>query len=169
MIELNFYKKIDTTWEELNQMASKVIDEFEQEDKEILEEGGDLEEAVGDLPLVQQYEDYRKALSLGLKSFILQVLIDWDERDILIIDDNFYEKNQRLEVEGILDKARITKLYRTQVDLLKIFSEEKMKLDTEDFDFILDTFEKDVVVTINSYDIKFMDIDDDEDDEDDYF
>jgi hypothetical protein len=169
MIEINFYKKLDTTWEELNVMASKVIDEFEQEDKEIIEEGGDLEETVGDLSLAQQYEDYRKALSLGLKSFILQVLVDWDERDILIIDDIFYEKSQRLEIEGILDTARITKLFRSQVDLLKVFSDEKMKIDTDDFDFILDTFEQDVVVTVNSYDIKFIDIDDDDDDDDDYF
>jgi len=169
MIEINFFKKIDTTWEELNKMAFKVIDEFEQEDKEILEEGGDLEETVGDLPLSQQYEDYRKALSLGLKSFILQVLVEWDERDILIIDGDFYEKSQRLEIEGVLDIARITKLYRTQVDLLKVFSDERMKIDTEDFDFILDTFEQDVVVTVNSYDIKFIDIDGDDDDDDDYF
>lgn len=169
MIEINFYKKIDTSWEELNRMAHNVIDEFEQEDKEILEEGGDLEETVGDLPLSQQYEDYRKALNLGLKSFILQVLVEWDERDILIIDDVFYEKSQRLEIEGILDSARITKLYRNQVDLLKVFSDEKMKIDTDDFDFILDTFEQDVVVTINSYNIKFIDIDDEEDDDDGYF
>ena len=170
MIEINFYKKLDTTWSELNQLAFKVIDDFETEDKEILGEGGDLEETVGDLPLSQQYEDYRKALSLGLKSFILQVLIDWDEKDILIIDNNFYEKSQRLEIEGIIDSVRITKLYRTQVDLLKTFSDEKMKIDTDDFDFILDTFEKDVIVTVNSYNIKFIDIDgDDDDDDDDYF
>lgn len=170
MIEINFYKRINTTWEELNQLALKVIDDFEAEDKEIIEEGGDLEETVGDLPLSQQYEDYRKALNLGLKSFILQVLIEWDEKDILIIDNNFYEKSQRLEIEGIIDSARITKLYRTQIDLLKSFSDEKMKIDTEDFDFILDTFEQDVIVTVNSYDIKFIDIDDDDDeDDDDYF
>lgn len=170
MIEINFYKKLDTTWEELNRMALKVIDEFEQEDKEILESGGDLEETVGELSLSHQYQDYRKALDLGLKSFILQVLVDWDERDILVVEDKFYEKSQRLEIEGILDRARITKLYRSQVDLLKVFSDEKMRIDTDDFDFILDTFEQDVIVTVNSYDIKFIDIDgDDDEDDDDYF
>ena len=169
MIEINFYKKIDTTWEELNQLALKVIDDFEAEDKEIVEEGGDLEEVVGELPLSQQYDDYRKALNLGLKSFILQVLVEWDEKDILIIDNNFYEKSQRLEIEGLIDSARITKLYRSQIDLLKAFSDERMKIDTDDFDFILDTFEQDVVVTVNSYDIKFIDIDDDDDEDDDYF
>ena len=46
-----------------------------------------------------------------------------------------------------------------------------MKLSTDDFDFILDTFESDVVVALSSYDIRIIDIEDygDEDDEDDDF
>lgn len=170
MIEINFYKKIEANWEELNQQALKVIDEFEKEDKEILESGDELDEIVGELSFQQQYDDYRKALNLGLKTFTLQILVEWDERDILFVDNCFYEKFKSFEVEGILDSTRITKLYKSQVELLKVFSDEKMKITTDDFDFILDTFEEDVVVTVSSYDIKFIDIDEDDDeDEDDFF
>jgi hypothetical protein len=44
-----------------------------------------------------------------------------------------------------------------------------MKLSTDDFDFILDTFESDVVVALSSYDIRIIDIEDYDEDEDDDF
>ncbi len=168
MIEINFYKKIDTNWGELQQRALSVIDEFEEEDKDIIESGEELDEIVGELSFSQQYEDYRKAIKLGLKTFILQVLVEWDERDILLIEEEFYERFKSFEIEGILESTRVTKLYRNQVDLLKSFSDDKMKISTDDFDFILDTFSDEVIVTVNSYDIKFIDIDDEDEDEDDY-
>jgi hypothetical protein len=99
----------------------------------------------------------------------MDVLIEWDEQDILIKDDNFYKKFNTLEIEGLLDGMQPPKLFYNQVDLLKVFSDQKMKITTDDFDFILDTFETDAVVTVASYDIKIIDIDDYDDDYDDDF
>lgn len=170
MIELNFYRKYSTDWEKLKELALEIIDDFEREDAEILEEGGDLDEVEGEIPLSEQYSDYRQAINLGLKTFILQVIVDWDEQDIIVKDGIFYKNFTKLEVEGILDDMQPPKLFSNQVDLLKVFSDQKMKLSTDDFDFILDTFETDVVVALSSYDIRIIDIEDyDDDDEDDDF
>ena len=51
MIELNFYKKYQTTWEELKEKALGIIDEYETEDNEVLKEGGELGEYVGEIIL----------------------------------------------------------------------------------------------------------------------
>lgn len=171
MIELNFYRKYSTDWGKLKELALEIIDDFEREDAEIIEEGGELDEVEGEIPLSEQYSDYRQAISLGLKTFILQVIVDWDEQDIIVKDGIFYKNFTKLEVEGILTDMQPPKLFSNQVDLLKVFSDQKMKLSTDDFDFILDTFESDVVVTLASYDIRIIDIEDygDEDDEDDDF
>ena len=171
MIELNFYKKYSTDWEKLKELALQIIDDFEKEDAEILEEGGELDEVEGEIPFSEQYADYRKAINLGLKTFILQVIVDWDEQDIIVKDNIFYKNFTKLEIEGTLEDMQPPKLFSSQVDLLKVFSDQKMKLSTDDFDFILDTFESDVVVALSSYDIRIIDIEDygDEDDEDDDF
>ena len=171
MIELNFYKKYSTDWEKLKELSLQIIDDFEKEDAEILEEGGELDEVEGEIPFSEQYSDYRKAINLGLKTFILQVIVDWDEQDIIVKDGVFYKNFTKLEIEGTLEGMQPPKLFSNQVDLLKVFSDQKMKLSTDDFDFILDTFESDVVVALSSYDIRIIDIEDygDEDDEDDDF
>jgi hypothetical protein len=169
MIELNFYKKYSTDWNKLKELALQIIDDFEMEDAEILEEGGELDEVEGEIPFSEQYSDYRQAINLGLKTFILQVIVDWDEQDIIVKDNIFYKNFTKLEIEGTLEDMQPPKLFSNQVDLLKVFSDQKMKLSTDDFDFILDTFESDVVVALSSYDIRIIDIEDYDEDEDDDF
>lgn len=166
MIEISFYRKYNTTWEKLQEEALRVIDDFEKEDQEILDEGGELDELVGELPFQQQYSDYRQVLKLGLKTFIFQVLNEWDEQDILFVGNTFYLKFQRVQIEGLLEGLDSGKLYQSHVELLKVFSEQKMKLSTDDFDLIMDNFEEEVVATMSSFDLRIIDINDDEDDED---
>ena len=169
MIEISFYRKYNTTWEELQKESQKIIDDFEKEDKEILEEGGELDELVGELPFEQQYSDYRKALSLGLRTFILQVLNEWEEQDILFVKDVFYKKFQRIQIDGLLIELDSSKLYKSHVELLSVFADQKMKLTTEDFDLIMDNFAEDVCATMSSFDLKIIDISDEDDEDDDDF
>lgn len=167
MIEISFYRKYDTTWTKLQEEALKVIDNFEKEDQEVLEEGGELDELVGELPFQQQYSDYRQVLKLGLKTFIFQVLNEWDEQDILLVENTFYMKFQRVQIEGLLEGLDSSKLYQSHVELLKVFSEQKMKLSTDDFDLIMDNFEEEVFATMSSFDLRIIDISDDEEDDED--
>ena len=68
MVIIDFFKEIKTTWEELQKKALDAVDEFQKSAMNI--ENGELSPDL-------QYSDYREALNLGLKTFIMQVLNDW--------------------------------------------------------------------------------------------
>ena len=84
MVIVNFYKKYEANWDELQMMALDTIAKME----ETLE---DVE--IGELSVYQQYEDYRTACMQGLKTFILQVLNDWENMNILVLNGEFYKKD----------------------------------------------------------------------------
>jgi hypothetical protein len=167
MIELNFYKKYQTTWEELKEKALGIIDEYETEDNEVLKEGGELGEYVGEIILKDQYNDYRTALNMGLKTFILEVLNEWDDLDLLFINGEFFQIYKSFEIDGLLDNLPTDVCYRSYLELLNVFTEKKMAISNNDFDVIFDIFDKDTIVTLDSYDIKIIDMDEDDDEDDD--
>ncbi len=97
MVIVNFYKKYEVNWDELQMMALDTIAKME----ETLE---DVE--IGELSVYQQYEDYRTACMQGLKTFILQVLNDWENMNILVLNGEFYKKFEFLEMEEVSTNTR---------------------------------------------------------------
>lgn len=163
MIEINFYKEFKTSWEELQKMALDVIDEVE------LDSDDEEAEANGELPDSLVNSDYRRACELGFKTMIFDVLNDWGSFNMIFISDKFYKKENTIEIDNrfkILDKN----LFKNTTELFDQFKLESVQLTTDEYDLIMDNFESDVISTMYSYDIKYIDIDDmdDDDDDDDY-
>jgi hypothetical protein len=119
MVVVNFYKKHETTWDELQMLALDTIAKFE-------EEVDDIE--IGSLTVEQQYEDYRAACMQGLKTFILQVVNEWAQEHILMYNDSFYKRFEVFEMDGILNSYQYPNLYRNTKELFKLFKDEKVQI-----------------------------------------
>ena len=154
MVSVSFYKKHETNWDELQMLALDTIAKFE-------EEVDDIE--IGSLTVEQQYEDYRVACMQGLKTFILQVVNEWAQEHILMYNDTFYKRFEILEIDGLLNEWTYPNLYRTPKELFKVFKDENVQLSPENFDFIHETFTKDVVCNLASFEYEIREIDEDND------
>ncbi len=159
MVIVNFYKKYEANWDELQMMALDTIAKME----ETLE---DVE--IGELSVYQQYEDYRAACMQGLKTFILQVLNDWENMNILVLNGDFYKKFEFLEMEGIVNEWQYSSLYRNSKELFNFFNKEKFQLTPEQFDFIHEVFSNNESTICNllsfEYEVREVNEDDDFDD-----
>ena len=154
MISVSFYKKHETTWDELQMLALDTIAKFE-------EEVDDIE--IGSISVEQQYDDYRTACMQGLKTFILQVVNEWAQEHILMYNDNFYKRFDILEIDGLLKEWTYPNLYKTPKELFKIFKDDNVQLTPENFDFIHEVFTKDVVCNLSSFEYEIREIDEDND------
>lgn len=159
MVIVNFYKKYEANWDELQMMALDTIAKME----ETLE---DVE--IGELSVYQQYEDYRVACMQGLKTFILQVLNDWENMNILVLNGEFYKKFEFLEMEGIINEWQYSSLYRNSKELFNFFNKEKFQLTPDQFDYIHEVFSNNEGTICNllsfEYEVREVNEDDDFDD-----
>lgn len=155
MIVINFYRKYATNWEKLQTRALEVIDNFNEKIQEL--DNGEVETH-------QQYNDYREAVKMGLQTFIFQVVNEWDFQELLILNGQFYKKFDTIEIDGYFRKTGYTsKVYKEQNDLFKIFNLENIKISSEEFDEIVDTFESDVVTKAYSFEYEIREINEDGD------
>jgi hypothetical protein len=154
MIIINFYKKYDTNWEELQLMALDVITKMENQSDEV---------GVDGLGIGDYYEDYRNACMLGMKTFIMMVLNEWEFIDILVLNGEFYKKNEYLEMDGILKKYTYPNLYKNSKELFSLFNKEKVQLTPENFDYIHETFVDDIICNVSSFEYELREIDEDND------
>jgi hypothetical protein len=154
MIIINFYKKHNTNWDELQTQALETIARFEKESNE---------NVLGELSTKQQYDDYKSACKQGMKTFIMMVLNEWEHSDLLVLNDEFYKKFEFIEIDGILQRYHFPNLYRTTKELFGVFNKEKIKLTTESFDQIYETFTDSVICNVNSFEFEIKEIDEDND------
>ncbi len=154
MIIINFYKKYDTSWEDLQLMALDVIAKMENQADEV---------GVDGLGIGDYYEDYRNACTQGMKTFIMMVLNEWEFIDILVLNGEFYKKNEYLEIDGILKKYTYPNLYKNSKELFSLFNKEKVQLTPENFDYIYETFVDDVICNVSSFEYELREIDEDND------
>jgi hypothetical protein len=162
MIEINFYQLYKTDWQELQNLAVELLQAAEVE--EMFEDEEEAE--AGDLPESQINSDYMTACKSGLKTFIFDVLNEWGSMNIIYVDDKFYQKTNTIEIDSLFRNLE-RNLFKSSEELLNHFKSESVRLSTDDYDLIMDNFEKNTVSIVYSYDIKYIDsIEDDEDDED---
>jgi hypothetical protein len=156
MVIVNFYKKYEANWDELQMMALDTIAKMEESLEDV---------EIGELSVYQQYEDYRAACMQGLKTFILQVLNDWENMNILVLNGEFYKKFDFLEMEGFLNGWDYSSLYRNSKELYSFFNKEKYQLTPEQFDFIHEVFNNnnDVICNILSFEYEVREINEEDD------
>lgn len=153
MVIIDFFKRIETTWEELQKKALSAVDEFQKNAMNI--ENG---EVAPDL----QYSDYREALKLGLKTFIMQVLNDWKgaEEPILIFKNKFYQRFENVEIDGTLKNVKLPYKFDSSKELFKVLKEAKISLEVEEFEKISAFFEeKHAIATVISVDYQLFELD----------
>jgi len=156
MVIVNFYKKFETKWDELQMMALDTIAKMEETIEDV---------EFGELSVYQQYEDYREACMKGLKTFILQVLNDWENMNILVLNNEFYKKFEYLEMDGLIKDYIQPNLFRNSKELFNLFNKEKLQLTPENFDFIHEMFStnEDVICNLLSFEYEIREINDDKD------
>jgi hypothetical protein len=154
MIVINFYKKYETNWDELQMMSLDVIAKIENQAQEI---------ETGDYGIADYYEDYRSACMQGMKTFIMMVLNEWDLADILVVNGEFYKKFEYFEVDGLLKKYQYPNLYKNSKELFSLFNKEKIQLTPDDFDFIHETFTDETICNVSSFEYEIREIDEDND------
>ena len=103
LVLCSFYKIEDTTWDELQVIASKKLDEMEEMELK----SGDNRKWIENW-----YSDHRMAVNMGLKTFILNVLNDFNEKGENIIYENntFYKSYQDGEIGEIDINGDFTKI-----------------------------------------------------------
>lgn len=136
MIIINFYKKIETSWEELQ---SKAIQEVEKHEKHL------IANPVPDVMALEECLDYKKAASLGLRTFILQIINDWsaDEEPIQYHKNTFFQRFNIIELDGFLDhnsKINIVKIDSAK-ELFEIFKKSQIQVSLEIFEQIHSLYE----------------------------
>lgn len=154
MIIVNFYRKYETNWDELQMMALDVIAKMELQSDEV---------GVDGLGITDYYEDYRNACMQGMKTFIMMVLNEWEFIDILVLNGEFYKKDEYLEIDGILKKYQYPNLYKNSKELFTLLNKEKIQLTPEDFDFIHETFTNETICNVSSFEYEIREIDEDND------
>ena len=158
MIRLIFYKECNLTWGELKEMALEILNNFDE---------NDYLESIGDLPEDQVRKDYKEAVDLGLKTFIFDVLNDWGRLELLHYGEKIYKKFDSIDIEKNVSDDLRSVFFTDCKELFDVFKDEDIKPSVEQFDFIIDNFDSDVVVGLYAFDIHYIDIDDDFDDFDD--
>jgi len=134
MIIINFYKQIETSWEELK---VKAIQEVENYEKHLI---------ANPIPVVlalEECSDYKKAASLGLRTFILQVINDWsaNEDPIQYLNDTFFQRFDIIELDGFLTpKLKIEKINSTK-ELFDLLKKSNIKVSLEIFEKIHSLYE----------------------------
>jgi hypothetical protein len=135
MILIKFYKKIETSWEELQKKANSIVTETEKS-AIVLEEG--------DVDVFQYYGDYREAVKLGLKTFILHVINEFPsaEEEIVVSKGVFYERFNEMPFEIVALGTNIPQRFDTREQLLSFFRESKIPLSAEDFEELVSIYEE---------------------------
>ena len=154
MVIINFYKKYNTNWDELQMLSLDIIARLEKESQETV---------TGELSIQQQYDDYRDACMQGMKTFIMQVLNDWENIDILVLNNQFYKKFQFMEMDGILKRYHQPNLFKNSKELFEVFNKEKFQLTPDEFDDIYEIFSNtdDVICNVSSFEYEIKDIKED--------
>jgi hypothetical protein len=155
MLIINFYKEHQTTWDELKTKALDTITEFEKE----------ANSNVGNVSHNDYYEDYKQACSYGLKTFILQVINEWIVEDVLYFNDKFYKKFKFIEIDGQVKNFSYNNLFKNREELFSYLNKEKVKLSSDSFDEIHESFtiEKDIISNVSYFEYDFIDVQDDKD------
>jgi hypothetical protein len=78
-------------------------------------------------------------------------------------NDNFYKRFEVFEMDGILKTYQYPNLYRNTKELFKLFKDEQVQISPDDFDYIHETFTKDVVCNVSSFEFEIREIDEDND------
>jgi hypothetical protein len=153
MIIIDFFKLYNASWEQLKEKAISAIEDYRK---------SAINHDNGELSVEIQYSDYKQALDLGLKTFIMEVLNDWQgaEEPILIFNDKFYERFSVLELEGVVREAKIPHKFNSSKELFKFFKETKITINVDEFEKISVLFEEaEVIATIISLDYKLFELD----------
>lgn len=153
MIIIDFFREFETTWEELKNKALSAIDEFQK---------GAMNLDNGELSPDIQYEDYRQALKLGMKTFIMQVLNDWkgSEEPILIFKDKFFQRFTTIELDGTLKDTKIPFKFENSKTLFKILKEAKIQVKIDEFEKISASFEDyNTIATVMTIDYQLFELD----------
>jgi hypothetical protein len=153
MIIIDFFKEIETTWEELQTKALAAVDEFQK---------GAMNLDNGELSPDIQYEEYKQVLKLGLKTFIMQVLNDWKgvEEPILIFKDKFFQRFNVIELDGTLKDVKIPFKFNSSKLLFKTLKEAKIAIGVEDFEKISAAFEDhNTIATVMTVDYQLFELD----------
>lgn len=134
MIIINFYKQIETSWEELK---IKAIQEVENYEKHI------IANPIPDVLALEECSDYKKAASLGLKTFILQIINDWspDDEPIQYFKNEFSQRFNIIELDGFLkNKVKIEKIDSPK-ELFDLLKKSDIKVSLEIFEQIHSLYE----------------------------
>jgi hypothetical protein len=134
MIIINFYKQIETSWEELK---VKAIQEVENYEKHLI---------ANPIPVVlalEECSDYKKAASLGLRTFILQIINDWSksEEPIQYFQDNFFQRFNIIELDGFLkDQVKVDKIDSPK-EIFDLLKKSDIKVSLDNFEQIHSLYE----------------------------
>jgi hypothetical protein len=153
MVIIDFFKQVDVTWEELQKKALSAVDEFQK---------GVINFENGELSPDIQYEDYRQALKLGMKTFIMQVLNDWkgSEETILIFKDKFFQRFTTIELDGIVKNIKTPFKFENSKKLFKTLKESKIQVKLDEFEKILSSFEEhNTIATLIVVDYQLFELD----------
>lgn len=155
MLLINFYKEHQITWDELKTKALETIAEFEKE----------ANSNKSNISHNDYYEDYRQACHFGLRTFILQVINEWIAEDVLFFNDKFYKKFKFIEIDGQVKNFSFNNLFKTREELFSYLNKEKVKLSSESFDEIHETFttDKDIITNVSYFEYDLIDVQDDKD------
>lgn len=157
MIIINFYKQIETSWEELQ---SKAIQEVEKHEKHL------IATPVPDVMALEECLDYKKAASLGLRTFILQIINDWsvDEEPIQYHQNIFFQRFNIVELDGFLDhnsKINIAKIDSPK-EIFDLLKKSDIKVSLEIFEQIHSLYELNSKVFCDIIEVQYELIETDE-------
>jgi hypothetical protein len=153
MIIIDFFKEVDTTWEELQKKAIAAVEEFRKGAMHI--ENGELAPDI-------QYADYTEVLNLGLKTFIMEVLNDWRgaEEPILIFKDVFFQRFDSVQLDGYLKNIKLPFKFDSSKELFKLLKEAKIPIEVEEFENISALFEEhNTIATVITLDYQIVELD----------
>lgn len=151
MVLINFYKEYETSWDELQKIALNRINELIKNTPKNPKE-------LGDLPPKFQFEEYKKVIEMGMKTFIFEIINSWEFLEIIIVGDKFYKKYEFMEIDGYMKKLKMPNLFKNYIELFDEFKKNSLKISPSEFDEIKDNFTSDVVVSINSFEYELKDI-----------
>lgn len=149
MIILSFYKECEDSWEKLQNTAINIIEHFQK---------ASIDTEYGYIPHQQEYEDYKEAVGMGLKTFILEVLNEWDVNfdDYIYLDKKIYKEFKEIEIDGIFnDELNILKKIKTRDELLKILKKENISLSDEEFEMIYEIYDSDEEIIADIIEFKY--------------
>lgn len=155
MIIINFYKQIETSWEELK---VKAIQEVENYEKHLI---------ANPIPVVlalEECSDYKTAASLGLRTFILQIINDWrqNEEPIQHFQNEFFQRFNIIELDGFLkNQVKIDKIDSPK-ELFELLKKSDIKVSLEIFEQIHSLYELNAKVFCDIIEVQYELIETDE-------